>query len=241
MVSEWIAKHKWSAKEFLLVAFFRWFHKNMKYPLIDHQDSYFWNVETVVHAGAHFGEERINYLRRNLNVFWIEAVPETFGKLVENLRFYPKQFALNCTLTDKVGLTLKLNVANQSACSSILDIVDEKAIPDVHYINSLEVKSETLDNLIESGQIFLSTANLLLVDTQGAELLTLKGCERNLKQFEYIILEAQDFELYAGQGQTTDIESFLMEHGFTCINKVVLGEFLPSKRSFELIFRKSLN
>ena len=230
--------YKWRIKELFLILSFRWFHKRMKYPLIDSKDSYFWDIETVIHAGAHLGEERINYLRQNVTVYWIEAVPEIFEKLHKNLKHYPNQFALNYALTDRHGSIVELKVANQSACSSLLEINDYEALPKVNFVNRLELVSQNLDNLIEIGQIKLSRKNVLLVDTQGAELLVLKGCKANLNRFKSIILEAQDFELYAGQGSINEIIEFLVENGFALVSKEFLGEFLQAKKSFELIFTR---
>ena len=49
----------------------------------------------------------------------------------------------------------------------------------------------------------------LVMDTQGSELLVLRGAEPVLEHFRFIKTEVPDFEAYAGCAQLDDIERFL--------------------------------
>jgi len=57
------------------------------------------------------------------------------------------------------------------------------------------------------------------MDTQGFELLGLKGAEKILKNIKFVKTEAANFESYEGCCQLKDIDDFLLKRGFTLISK----------------------
>jgi hypothetical protein len=54
----------------------------------------------------------------------------------------------------------------------------------------------------------------LVIDTQGSELLVLRGASSCLSEFKYIKCEAADFEMYRGAATTQDSIDFLVPRGF---------------------------
>lgn len=59
-------------------------------------------ISTVVHIGAHEGQERFLYERNQVKVFWVEANPYLFSKLRKNLRMFPSQIPIrHCCLVKK--------------------------------------------------------------------------------------------------------------------------------------------
>jgi len=68
--------------------------------------------------------------------------------------------------------------------------------------------------LLEEEHIDYSEYDSLIMDTQGSELLVLKGAVSILKNFTYIKTEVPDFESYTGCCQLADIASFLTRHGY---------------------------
>ena len=67
---------------------------------------------------------------------------------------------------------------------------------------------------MENNNIPIDKYQALIVDTQGSELLVLKGAGNLLRKFKYIKVEVADFESYAGCCQVSDIERFLKFSGF---------------------------
>ena len=61
----------------------------------------------------------------------------------------------------------------------------------------------------------------LILDTQGSELLILKGCGDLLSKFQYIKTEAPDFESYLGCCLIDELTSYLSGFGFRLEKKEV--------------------
>jgi hypothetical protein len=68
--------------------------------------------------------------------------------------------------------------------------------------------------------------DVLVLDTQGAELLVLKGATSLLPHIRYVRAEAADFEAYAGCCTLAELDDFLREYGFRRIAK---GRFAQKK------------
>src|SRR5262245_57815470 len=77
----------------------------------------------VIHVGANHGAECHVYGRNGLKVVWIEPIPDVFQLLVENIRDFPDQMAINALITNEDGALCTLHISNNSGeSSSILDL-----------------------------------------------------------------------------------------------------------------------
>ena len=221
------------------MVFFDFSNKVLKYPLSHPQDAYFGDVDTVIHAGAHLAEERIYYLKSNLKVYWIEANPKIHKKMMKNIRFYRNQKGILATLSQFPGEKVEFYIANDTSCSSVLEFNDLEVTPTHHHVEKIMTVTTSLSELISKKRIILGEKNLLLVDTQGTELQVIKGLEEYLCNFEYIIAESQDYELYQNQSLTNEIEAFLLSSGFSLVKKESWDYNMSrSKNCYELIFKK---
>ena len=116
------------------------------------------------------------YDKYGLSVVWVEAIPAIYAELTRNIQPYPKQTAVQAILTDKVGDKVNFNIASNSGeFSSIFDLALHTDIwPEVNYVAKIELQTDTLDHLlIERG--LDGPVDALILDTQGSELLVLKG------------------------------------------------------------------
>src|SRR5271170_285163 len=132
----------------------------------------------VIHVGANVGQERGIYDKYGLSVVWVEPIPAIYAELIRNIQPYPKQTAVQAILTDKVGDRVNFNIASNSGeSSSIFDLALHTDIwPEVNYVAKIELQTNTLDHLIiERG--LDGPVDALILDTQGSELLVLKGAE----------------------------------------------------------------
>lgn len=230
---------KWKIKEFLLIFSFRFFHKFLKYPLRDKNDSIFLDIDTVIHVGAHKGEERLNYLRQNLTVFWIEANPNIQKDLAQNLKHIPNQYPLNALLSNSNGVQVNFHVTNDDAASSLLELGDTRLVDSTQLtiVESLTLETVKLDSLIDEGKIKLGTSNLLLLDVQGAELLVLQGGIKNLSKFQTVMAEAADHELYKNQVIDRDLEEFMKHQNFRLRERLTWKSSANGELNwFELVF-----
>jgi len=175
-------------------------------------DRFLRNISGVIHVGANIGQERELYGKIGLRVIWIEPIPEVFETLQANLRGFPNQRAVQCLITDRDDEEYRFHVANNNgASSSILELKYHKDIwPDVNYTDTILLKSITLTSLFKKERIDPADYQALIMDTQGSELLVLKGGIPVLHNFKYIKTEAWDVEVYAGCCQLVDISSLLI-------------------------------
>jgi FkbM family methyltransferase len=174
-------------------------------------------VSGVIHIGANKGQERDLYARHHIDVIWIERVHEIFLQLEENLRRYPRQHAYEYLVTDKDEEYYRFNISNNHGeSSSILELHKHKDFwPEVYYTRQVTLKSLTLASLIAKERIDICKYDALVVDTQGSELLVLKGAEDLLKKIRFVKTEVPDFESYNGCPRIDDIDGFLRLHGFS--------------------------
>ena len=68
--------------------------------------------------------------------------------------------------------------------------------------------------MIAKENVDIGKYQALVIDTQGAELLVLKGAESIIQCFKYIKLEVADFESYSGNCTLEEINDFMKKHHF---------------------------
>jgi hypothetical protein len=102
---------------------------------------------------------------------------------------------------------------NEGLSSSILPLAQHADIwPQVHFTHNIEMRTDTLDNVLRQQGFF---PDAMIVDTQGSELLVLKGAQSTLPTVNYVLVEAADFEAYQGCAKLEDIEKHLKAYGMT--------------------------
>lgn len=173
-------------------------------------------ISGLIHVGANIGDERKTYAKYGLDVVWVEPIQEIFENLKKSLAAYPQQKALQYLVTDCDDIEYPFYVSsNDGASSSILEPKMHKEVwPHVTFQNTLKLKSITFKSMVERESIALENYQALVLDTQGSELLILKGAKELLKNFSFIKTEAADFESYAGCCTLDQLSSYLAEFGF---------------------------
>ena len=203
-------------------------------------DKFLKKIKGVIHVGANIGQEIALYAQYNLPVVWIEPIPEIFDTLKSNLIGFPKQIALKGLVTDLEDQEYQFNIAsNNGASSSILDFnLHQDIYPDVKFEKIIILKSKTLTSLLKSNNINTVEYDTLIIDTQGSELLVLKGAIPILKHFTYIKTEVSDFEAYKGCCQLKDLQLFLNEHGFKELSRHKIVTHPNGGSYYDMIFTK---
>jgi FkbM family methyltransferase len=197
------------------------------------------SVRGVIHVGAHWGEERYLYAEHGLKVVWIEPIPEVFAKLVDNIRSFPDQKAINALITNEDGALCTLHISNNSGLSSsILDLYLHKDIwPDVTFTHDISVRSTRLPTAL--ADISLSEYDAMILDTQGTELLILQSATAILGGFKYIQVEAANFEAYRNRATVDTINTFLRQHGFRLLHKHLQIGRDAGGEYFDLLFGRT--
>ncbi len=179
-------------------------------------DRFLTAVHGLIHVGANTGQEREIYARHRLAVLWIEPIPEVFAQLRKNIAAFPQQRAVEALVTDADGERYEFHVANnRGESSSVLALAEHKDVwPKVEYTRTIVLESRTLPSLLARERLDPVDYDALVLDTQGSELLVLRGAEALLEGFRFIKTEVPDFEAYAGCCKLADIEAFLSQRGY---------------------------
>lgn len=203
-------------------------------------DRFLKKVKGIIHVGANTGQEMQLYAKYKLPVVWIEPIPEVFDTLNENLKSVKNQIALKGLVTDIDDKDYEFHIANNyGASSSILELNLHTDIwPDIKYDKSISLKSKTLASLLDINNVSLGKYDTLIMDTQGSELLVLKGAIPILDKFTYVKTEVSDFESYKGCCQLKDIDSFLKGYGFKEYYRHKFIEHPNGGSYFDIVFKK---
>ena len=197
-------------------------------------------VSGLVHVGANSGQERFNYKALDLDVIWIEPIPYVYKKLSKNIKFIDKQVALKALITDKDDIEYELKLTdNEGMSSSIFDLHLHKDIwPEIKNNKNIKIKSKTLETIFKEQKINNDMYQALIIDTQGSELLVLKGCKSILRKFKYIKTEASDFEVYKNCCQLKDIEKFMNNNGFCRVDINLFKEKILVGKQYDVLYKR---
>jgi FkbM family methyltransferase len=176
----------------------------------------FRKVKGVIHVGGNTGQEIELYDQHGLSVVWIEPIPEIYEILKSNLAGFPRQIAIKSLVTDVDNVEYQFHLANNNgASSSILNMELHKDIwPEIVYDKTIVLLSKSLPAVLKENNIDNEQYDMLVMDTQGSELLVLKGAVPILQGFTYIKTEVPDFESYKGCCQLKDLKLFMDQNGF---------------------------
>lgn len=193
----------------------------------------FSKLKGVFHVGASTGQDTGDqsfsnsgirfYDSHDLNVVWIEPIKEVFDVLESNIADYPKQHAFNYLITDQDDQEYPFHVANNNGeSSSILDLTSEilETYPSIHYVSSRTLLSKTVSTLILENQIDMDDYDYLALDTQGSELLVMKGCRDFLRSFKYINTEVADYNAYDGCCLLSEVDEYLETMGYKRVDLI---------------------
>jgi FkbM family methyltransferase len=185
-------------------------------------------LRTLVHVGAHLGQERNRYEALGYRrVLWVEGSQAVHQRLAESLsrhmgertaRGLPtaEHLSVCALLTDREGDEAALReFSNDGMSSSIFAATDtlKARWPDLQETGQLQhTRTRTLDGLL-SDQDF-GRVDTLVVDVQGAELLVLKGAGQTLAQVKAVVSEVSTQPLYSGGVLYAELAAFLQARGF---------------------------
>ena len=143
-------------------------------------------------------------------------------------------------MTDQIGKSHKFHVSsNAGASSSIYEFALHRDIwPEVTFTHDIDIISSTLDQVMIDKNIDPKSMNALVMDTQGSELLVLKGAGKVLEQVRYIKTEAADFESYVGCTTVVELSDYLSRRGFELIAQEPFADHPAGGRYYELLYKR---
>lgn len=218
---------------------FRDIARQVKRRLTRQPESFLSRAKGIIHIGANTGQERVLYRHWNLNVIWIEPIPEVFQELEDNISDFNKQSAYQYLIVDKDNENYEFKIANNSGqSSSIFELKQHKDIwPDITFEKTINLSGITLPTFLENENIDIKDFDVLIIDTQGSELLVLKGAEPILSTIKFIQTEATDFEAYSNCCQLDDIDQYLYEHDFKQLSKKSFAQRNEGGSYYDVLYR----
>ena len=217
------------------------FNRRLKKLAFGHAtEDFYQEITGLIHVGANYGQEAKAYDKLGLEVLWVEAIPEIHDSLRDVIQDFKKQKAIAALVTDVDGQEYQFNISNNNGLSSsIYELKDHKDIwPSVHYINSLKLKSKTLNSVLLDNNINPTDYQALVLDTQGSELLVLKGCLPLLQHIKYIKTEVANFEAYEGGCQLEELNQFITNQGFVEISRREMAQHKQGGSYYDIIYKR---
>ncbi len=178
-------------------------------------------INGVIHVGAHFGQEDDTYKELGIkNRLYFEPLLLNFNTLKNSIKDDDVIIVKKALGNEKKIVSMYVETKNNGMSSSILEPkLHTKQFPDIVFNSTEDVELDRLDDL----EYDFSKYNMMNIDVQGFELEVLKGSINTLKNIDYIIVEINNAELYAGCPMFNDINNFLVNHNFTCVDQFWWG------------------
>lgn len=198
-------------------------------------------VASVVHCGAHLGQERGFYAEIGADdVLWVEGSPATFARLEASLetdrksgRLKGHHQAANALLFGESGQQLTLHgFTNDGESNSIYHSTQSFTDRWSFIAETGEGEtmiSSTLDDV--SAHFMPDGADLLVLDLQGAELSVLGGAKAALARAKAVICEVSKLPIYEGGALYPEVVSFMAQAGFVDMHRShTVGDVLFLRR-----------
>jgi len=174
------------------------------------------NIKGIIQIGANSGQEVGYFSQLTNNIILIEPIPQ----LAEYLKkAYPNYTVLQYGL-GSTNETMDLHIAsNNGESSSVLKPLNHpKYYPDILFGQSIQIPIRTFESLIDELHININNFNILVSDTQGYDLEAIKGFKHHINNFELIIAEYINSNLYENDASLDDMINYLTPLGFQLID-----------------------
>jgi FkbM family methyltransferase len=161
--------------------------------------------KTVIHIGAHYGQDRSNYINLGAKkIFWGEASPDCAKKLRNR---FPNDVVIEKIFWDVSNKSISFYEFDETAKNSA---ITPKNIDEVRQSDGTTI---TLDDAFKDTNI--ESPVMLVLDVQGGELHVLNGAKNILRQIDYFVVEiANGNQGYVETPQETDIDTLTELSGF---------------------------
>ncbi|MEO0513528.1 MAG: FkbM family methyltransferase [Planctomycetota bacterium] len=178
-------------------------------------------VDGVVHVGAHHGQEAATYdalgIERRV---WVEPDPDSAAVLRERVAAWGGGVVIEAG-AGETPATLELHRysgkagAVEGVSNSLLSLGDDAGRSwSLEETETVAVRVDRLDTLLDEAGSPMAGRWLLVVDTQGYERACLAGAERTLASSELVVCEVSEKPFYEGGAQIGDVDEIMVRHGF---------------------------
>jgi FkbM family methyltransferase len=176
----------------------------------------------ILHIGAHVGEESVTYKEYGFQeVNWVEAQPEIFARLIQNV--YPESCLQAAVWSERA--TLEFNVSSNSVSSSLLEFDERTPWKELSTLSKIEVEAITLADAVDvfRQRNLLMDSFFLLLDIQGAELNALSSLSEIGSSVIAISCEVSVTPTYNGGASRKGIFRHLIRNKFIPLSSFLDG------------------
>jgi len=176
-------------------------------------------LETVVHVGAHAGEEVDAYRRHGAQrIVLVEANPSSYERLLESFASDHEVLVVHAAVTEHEGTERLLLHTNASGGTESASLLPMKRLGEIvttlRTERAVDVPAARLDTLLDEARVDVDDVGLLVLDVQGAELSVLRSAPRTLAAVQAVLTEVAHIELYEGAAREEEVASLLRDRGF---------------------------
>jgi FkbM family methyltransferase len=167
------------------------------------------NIAGVIHIGAHYGEEVLNYVNAGIDdIVLFEPLENNFNILKNNISTINANINGYCVALGNKNENVNMFLSsNDLESSSVLKPkIHLDLHPDVVFFGQEEVEMKKLDDF------FLTSYNFINLDVQGYEMEVLKGAEKTLENIDYLYCEVNRNEVYEGNAYIGEIDEYLSNY-----------------------------
>lgn len=189
---------------------------------------------TVLHLGAHKGEEVDSYLKQGFTkTLLCEANPSLSDQLEKKFTDNPSISTINAAVSDQDGqINFHVHKTQKGSLesASILPLKElGEIVPVFDSSETISVPSKTLDTLAKEMNLF-NEVHLLTIDIQGAEKLAILGGKKFLPTVQAIICEVNLIQNYEDCALEPEIDNLLDQCGFEKVFGIYHELYTEKKR-----------
>jgi FkbM family methyltransferase len=170
----------------------------------------------IIHIGANNAGEARFYGAYDVPVAFFEAIPTVHEKAVKATAKFPNQRVFHACCADVDGREVTFNVSSNRGMSSSMFPLGRhgEIVPGVVYTEALKMTTSRAETILKQ-HYRLDDFNLAVIDTQGADLMVLKGLGEYVNYLDAINIEVSDTPLYEGGATFDEIYHYLKDRDFS--------------------------
>jgi FkbM family methyltransferase len=164
--------------------------------------------KSVLHIGAHFGEEAAEYREFGMQRgIFVEGDPLIYPELKKTIGKFTNFSTLCALISNSKSQVNFFRASNDGASSSLLKPArHSKERPDILFDAPDVLMTVTLDSLN------LGIFDLIVIDVQGAELKVISGGLKTIQSASAIWIEVNSGNMYDGDSDSFEVLSSLSEN-----------------------------
>jgi FkbM family methyltransferase len=182
---------------------------------VEHYVKYVNTPNSVLHCGAHLGEEYLKYKELGINeIFWNEAQPNLVDQLVQR---FGGDHVFPGVVSNKDNNPIDFYLTDNSLSSST-KVIEPINDWNIKLVDKIELKSVTLDTILRKILSFKNELpKLIILDLQGGEFEALENSMMAITNDSDFVVEMAKYQLYMKQKTDIDIVNLFKKFGYSLV------------------------